>query len=841
MNPREFCRLTGYSAALFLTYDFDPVFFERVVLRDLWAGGTGDVLVIADSSRINATVDRWTSGLIHLGRRYQLLRAAANGAFHPKVILRAGTSGAVVWIGTGNLTFGGWAGNREMSAAWRLGDSDATWVRSLMEQMDVWCPGTADHDVPERLRRLPSIESVVASPVRGAATVLVSRHGNSLSSQVARRWVERRFSEARILTGSTDRDGAFLRWLHDSFGVERSSVVVDPRNSSFDPSSLAKLPMEVRILEAGLPAPLHAKVCWLSGPDGSAAIMGSANCSWSAWVRDPAAGGNIEVVAVYDAAPQELVDEISSLFDETKVFLPLPPATDATDSYAPRVRYPVSEITLSSHDCQLRVHFSRDVPLTSTVTVEIDGTVVECHPQQSASSTWSAVVSLEESRRTRFATLTTVSGADRAKEIQRHWVNSQEDLVHAADGRQIEDSINRLRGPSNAEEQKQIVRDLHRIGAILLSDAEKFPDPVVTGGSPQENKGSESNIAVQPVDPESLIRSLADMPSQRGTEYSSGIVGFSLFGVMKSLFPEDFVGSARDTVIEEYPPQSNQAQQSTQRRTISVPVQKRLRRQMEEFCDKFSCPSFADKCSARQLIQAAAYPLAVGIIGAKGGWVSSDDALSWARLVFDTLFHRVSPHETRHVGVLDIVEARFERDGKEEVFREVVGDGTLWMTLLCSLVGGVWRGERAAFERALALRSVLEAKTLLGSTSNMRIAALLPRMREGAEDLMKLAIDYSGRLDSLEQALQASWREILKSQQEQEIAHEPEDLLWNPHGAGWAIAQERAVMKSSEKMNIYLKVRAKIVSVKASGYYVNVTKAQELRRMIDALVANEAD
>ena len=406
MNPREFCRLPGYSTALFLTYDFDPVFFERVVLRELWAGGTGDVLVVADSSRIDASLDRWASGLIHLGRRYQLVRAAVNGAFHPKVILRAGPTEAAAWIGTGNLTFGGWGGNREMSAAWRLGNSDATWIQDLMEQLDGWCPGTADHDIPQRLSRLPSIESIRASPSRGATPVLLSRPGNSLSSQVARRWVGRRFSEAKILTGSTDRDGAFLRWLHDSFGVERASVVVDPCNSSFDPASLTKLPVEVKTLEAGLPTPLHAKVCWLSGPDGTAAIVGSANCSWSGWLRDPAAGGNIEIVAVYEAAPQELVDEISGLFDEEKAFVPLPPETDTTESPAPRVRYLVSEITWESRGRELRVRFSRDVPPTSYVTVRIDRKVVDCHPEQSTSSTWSAVVSLQESRRTRFARVT---------------------------------------------------------------------------------------------------------------------------------------------------------------------------------------------------------------------------------------------------------------------------------------------------------------------------------------------------------------------------------------------------------------------------------------------------
>ena len=37
MNPRLFCRERSFHKALLLTYSFDPVFFEQIVLADLWA------------------------------------------------------------------------------------------------------------------------------------------------------------------------------------------------------------------------------------------------------------------------------------------------------------------------------------------------------------------------------------------------------------------------------------------------------------------------------------------------------------------------------------------------------------------------------------------------------------------------------------------------------------------------------------------------------------------------------------------------------------------------------------------------------------------------------------
>ena len=837
VNPREFCRLPGYSKALFLTYDFDPVFFERVVLRELWSGGTGDILVVADSSRIEASLERWGASLIHLGRRYQLVRAAVDGTFHPKVIFRAGENGAVVWIGTGNLTFGGWGGNREMSTAWCLGDADAAWVRGLMEQIDVWCFGSADHDVPQRIRNLSSMKSLLAAWVPETGSVLLSRPGNPLSNQVARWWNGRRFSEVKILTGSTDYDGAFLHWLHDVFGVERAWVVVDPGSSSFDPARLAQLPVEVKTLDTGLATPLHAKLFWLTGQDGSAVIMGSANCSRSAWLKDPANGGNTEAVALYEETPQALVDQIAVLFDEARAFVTQSPKANAANSSAPRVHYPVAEVTWGSRDCELRIRFSRLVPPTSKVKVKIDREVVECQPVRRARTMRLAILPLEESARTRFATVMTTLENGNEEEIQRHWVNDQEALIHAAHGRQIQDVIEGLRQQPVPPEQLRIVRELQRIGAVLLTETEIFPDPIVRSGSRQEKDQPGPDAEVKPVDPDALIQSLTYIPEKHLPHYSGGLIGFSLFGVMRALFPEHAEtpdGAAKTSGAS---PEKGQGPREPPEHAISEAVQKRLKLQMEKFIEKFRDPSFAEKCSARQLVQAAAYPLAVGIVGIQGGWVSTDNAVSWARRVFDTLFQQVSAQSTEYVGVLSLVEARFRHDGKDAVFRRVVGDGTLWLTLLRSLSQGAWVGDRAAFERALALRSVLNAQILRSSTDNERIAKLLSRTGRESEEFMVEARQVSRELGRFEQALKSNWEQLLLSQEEAELTHEPEDLLWTPN-AGWAIAQETATMREGEKLKVYLQLRAKVVEVVATGFYVNVTKSENFGKVLESLVAS---
>src|ERR1039457_4582089 len=106
MNPRLFCRERSFHKALLLTYSFDPVFFEQIVLPDLWAGRASDILVIGDRD-------------FHQGRRGEALASgqavcvgwcrACRIVSSQGAATHGATEGAVM-IGSGNLTSCGWGG-----------------------------------------------------------------------------------------------------------------------------------------------------------------------------------------------------------------------------------------------------------------------------------------------------------------------------------------------------------------------------------------------------------------------------------------------------------------------------------------------------------------------------------------------------------------------------------------------------------------------------------------------------------------------------------------------------------------------------------------------------------
>ena len=136
MNPRLFCRERAFHRTLLLTYSFDPIFFEQMVLPDLWAGRSGDILAIGDRAQVTEATAARAGQLWHLGKHYLLAPARHEGAFHPKVILRLGAKDGAVMIGSGNLTSSGWGGNQELGTSWRIGPDhpdQGAWLHRFLQ------------------------------------------------------------------------------------------------------------------------------------------------------------------------------------------------------------------------------------------------------------------------------------------------------------------------------------------------------------------------------------------------------------------------------------------------------------------------------------------------------------------------------------------------------------------------------------------------------------------------------------------------------------------------------------------------------------------------------------
>jgi hypothetical protein len=365
------------------------------VLPDLWAGGSSDVQVIADLGQVSQALPRWVGQVRQLGQRYQLTCATVKGALHPKIIVRAGSKGAAVWIGSGKLTQGGWGCNLELGTAWRVGSGltdRGGWLRQVLTQISSWIPSTTDSSTCKRI-----IESqwLIAAEATPTPPVILSQKNEPIGTQLAERWRGRRLENAVVATGSSDDRGAMLKWLHDQFGVVQATVLLDPSMASFDPAKLSLLPVQVELVKPKEWRTVHAKFYGLKGSDGSAAIMGSANCSAAAWLLSPDHGGNVEAIAVYDHPSEEDFNKVLARFDpgETELAHLVQTLQPKGPGEQLGIQYVVSEASWERLMNELTVVFSNSVPVGATVVADVSGESRVCQRQING-HVWSTSIGL---------------------------------------------------------------------------------------------------------------------------------------------------------------------------------------------------------------------------------------------------------------------------------------------------------------------------------------------------------------------------------------------------------------------------------------------------------------
>lgn len=829
MNPRTFCRESTYPIAVLLTFDFDPLFFERLVLPDLWAGGAGDVLVIADSNRIDESRTRWEGQVRYLGRRYILERAHVAGAFHPKMILRLNTEGALVWVGSGNLTSGGWGGNGELASAWKVGPDQrdkGDWLQQVLDGCESWCSGLRQLDILRRARELPWLES--EGPATEPAPILVSRDHSSLSKLLAERWRGRRFEDVKVLTGSTDARGAQLRWCHETLGVSRATVLVDEHRCSFLGAEITKLPLVVDTFGDSTSGTLHAKLFWFDGPEGSAAVHGSANCSAAAWLVPPSQGGNTEVVAVFDTVLAGDFSEVGKYFSKNELEpLALPRVREVSiASSSQEESIGVSEVAWERTTGEIHVSFLLPLPAATTVELRAAGSWIVC--DQDGAQTWVAEVQdVDASAGSQFVDIRVHIGPEEVVQTS-HWVNDLAELRHAARGRRIAEALSDLGKRRSRTERQRLLAELHRIGIALISDPSAFPDPLVRDSArvrpdPIENKAD-------PIDPDDLIVSLKEIPNDTTPHGTSSRPGISLLGVVRALFELETAENevnVQDSVEQhgkqrDQPP-SIEPQDPPQ---VSEREKAKLRQQMLRFLDEFRASKFARSCTATQLQQAAAYPLAVVFQGRRGNWIEPADTGAWVREVFDTLFTKELPG--KHRGLIAAVADRYKGENRRLDFERIVGDGTLWVAFLHALTAFPRTARRERFERALAIRRVYQSRELLATTDAGRMRSLLSALERRHDQVAFLteAPRLSCSLNALEGTLRKNWKDLVDRQKRQQIRHEVDDFLWHPK-AGWGIALSSVKAVPGSKIDAYLQLRAREAKVVGVGFYVNVSKAAE--------------
>lgn len=810
MKPREFCSEPGYDAFLCLTYNADLGFFESVVLPQLWAGGTGEALLIADERSLEESIPRQGARLRHLGRRYALDAPRGWGRQHAKVLLRLGKAGALLWVGSGNLSSGGWGGNRELATAWRVESGDAVGMRDVQRVLRV-AHGLSQGRVHESLGRWREGNAFAAS--EGEGRVLISGPGaGTLATQLSARLSGRRFRRARMLTGSTDDKGALLRWLHETFGVEEATVAVDPLMSDFDPEALISLPLSVNIVPLPSKPRSHAKLLVLDGPGGSVAVMGSANCSAAAWLSPAKSGGNIEAVVVYDEATDEgLVDCLKSFsvmgVPPSQAGLPGKPAH--VEQIEDNESVFLVELTLDDLRGEVRARIAPAQPEVVAAELVVGDLRCPVRAADSDGSWWvGPLPDLPASGGTQLGRLL-LTKADGQVLSSARWIDVGEELDRWRTRRGAAALSDLSRRPARRSDYARIREEVAELAAAILSGREGSIEPPAV-----RRVATAPTEVVEPADPDQLLRTLSSATNlaDRYAEVRSGGLAFS--GIWQAVFlgagqdegqremelvdedqQAETAGVASPDTSRSPPPPTDAPPEEQSKRFIEF---------MTGYFEELGGPKFMSKMTARSLVDAVAFALAVAARSSRGGWVNAPTARGWVMRAEELLLQvDTGDTDTSTGGLLEVARRRYAAAGNLDTFEQVVGDGMLWAALSGALLQVA--GQEPELERALALREVFDEPMLVRRAQPQRLARLVG-VADGADHLRLLerAQEAAHAVRALEVALREEASSLLAAQSGGTA--EQGDLVWHP-SLGFGRVQQRVKLEPSAKLLVHLRRR----------------------------------
>ena len=552
ISAREFCREPGYPITVFLSYSFDPLFFERIPLGDLDRGGSRRIVIAADANQVGDAMRRCMGQVVHLGRRYVLAEAVSTNTFHPKLIARLSSTGGRIWVGSGNLTYTGWGGNQELATAWSVGPEEedkGEWLNEVFEAVSPLIRSSTFIAQLEAIRdSVPWLTASSNAPAR--RSVIIGMPDRPLAPQLAERWKDRRFSDLMLCTGSTDAEGAFLSWTHRTFGIKRAVICLNPAFASFDPARLAKLPFDIRIIKASTDKLMHAKFYWFSGPDGHAALVGSANCSAAAWLTGNGYG-NAELIVAYDNAREAEFKTILKVFSGQKITPDKALLVKPSDNNPPNGIEPVSfrlaSLRLRSTGRIIETIIEPSIPVDSQVYLVLSGASGSASVRLSRHAdilTGRLPPEFHIGLATSYAFAEINSGAD-CFVTQPRWIDNEGALARASSEPFIDPSLRDFSRKSlmNADQQR-ILEAIYSVSSKLLrgdgTGLSKMLAEVKGPGRSSTDKPIEEDIS-RAVDPAAIVRSLRDLRAERKTQDHGHFSGYggALDGVIAMLFSRD--------------------------------------------------------------------------------------------------------------------------------------------------------------------------------------------------------------------------------------------------------------------------------------------------------------
>jgi hypothetical protein len=305
-------RATRCTVSIITTYSVDFEFYESVVLRKLNAAGCEHHLLLVDAKRCGEALADPERRPRLAGISYVLVPVARCGAFHPKLVILAGKKSSRVFVGSHNVTFGGFGGNAEITNAVTTSkaSSGTAVVTEALRAIGTWLHGAPTQLANDLVAIAQGLVGAVAAKPGSDVALLYSGGDRPFLWDQLRPLLPKKVRRVFVAGPFFDDRMQFVRRVISDLGGPDVIVAVDPTYSVLQQKEARRtdarfVDCRTTLERIGFAASsaLHAKVMLFEGRDRSTLVSGSANPSAAAWLQRDS---NAEAVIVRAVEPAEV-------------------------------------------------------------------------------------------------------------------------------------------------------------------------------------------------------------------------------------------------------------------------------------------------------------------------------------------------------------------------------------------------------------------------------------------------------------------------------------------------------------------------------------------------------
>ena len=339
---KSISREKNVHSIIVLTHNIDFIFIQTVVLKFLKKMGSPSLTIFADAQCVQESYENQKMIIHGLGKRYRVVSVSLDRSydrFHPKAVLLSSHDKASLYVGSGNLTFGGWRQNAEIWNRYTTQEDGTSVFNSFKDYLDGMIkrlPYT--NNISNTINNAYNKETAPWSINMESSAGLIGRINTKASLlEQMKEYVDVECDKLIVQSPYFDKEGKTIKQLNKLFQPKSIEILAQNRHSELTEEIVSTLDDNVSITPTNFThhahdkpkqAFIHAKYYAFVYENKAIVFSGSANCSQAALALSNVKIGNAELMSVKEMS---LADFNAQYYDDIEKVVEFTPKKQIED------------------------------------------------------------------------------------------------------------------------------------------------------------------------------------------------------------------------------------------------------------------------------------------------------------------------------------------------------------------------------------------------------------------------------------------------------------------------------------------------------------------------------